>query len=120
MSIRSAIYDMMNDAEADVYPVVAPQETTDPYAVYMMRKEPVRAKQGVPVWTVFLTVEIFANTLQSCVTLADLIQTYMERQSGTYGFDTVIGSMMLSEADGGYISDLDKYNITQEYQIHFD
>ena len=111
---------MMNDAEADVYPVVAPQETSDPYAVYSIRREPVRAKGGVPVWTVFLTVEIYASTLLLCAALADNIETYMGYQSGTYGFDTVIGSMLLSEADGGYIHDLDKYNITQEYQIHLD
>ena len=40
MSIRKAIYDLLNDSEADVYPMVATQGLEDPYVVFSMRKTP--------------------------------------------------------------------------------
>lgn len=119
MSYRTAIYDLMNDVEADVYPLVAPQELTVPYAVYTTRREPIRVQEGVSVWTVFLTVYIYASDFSDCDNLADTIRTNMEHRAVTKGTDVIIGSMMISESDD-YIQSLNKYLITQEYQIQFD
>jgi hypothetical protein len=119
MSIRTAIYDLMNNVETDVYPLAAPQELTVPYAVYSLRRERIRIQGGTTVHNVFMTVHIYANKHSDCVSLASTIEGNMEMRSGTYGTDVIIGSNFLSESDD-YIPQLDKYLITQEYQIFFD
>jgi hypothetical protein len=70
MSIRKAIYDLLNDSEADVYPLIAPQELTDPYVVYSMRRTPVRTQDGVTVNDVELSLSIYANSLSDCIGLS--------------------------------------------------
>jgi hypothetical protein len=119
MSYRTAIYDLMNNVESDVYPLVAPAELTVPYAVYTTRREPIRVQEGVSVWTTYLTIYIYASDFSDCDNLADVIKTNMEHRAGTYGTDVLIGSMMISESDD-YIPSLNKYLITQEYKLEFD
>ena len=121
MSYRTAIYDLMNNVEADVYPLVAPQELTVSYAVYTTRMELVRAQQGTPVMTTYLTVYCYANDFSVCVDLAITIQNNMEHREGSYnaGLDILMGCMMIGESDD-YIPSLDKYLITQEYKMDWD
>jgi hypothetical protein len=118
MSIRKAIYDLLNDSEADVYPLVAPQALTDPYVVFSMRRVPTRTQDGITVNDVELTLNIYANTLSDCISLADTMNAGIEAATGTYDTETLLIGNWVSE-DGGYIDDLDKYIITQEYQLRF-
>jgi hypothetical protein len=118
MSLRGAVYDLLNDIEADVYPLVAPQETTAPYVSYSMRIEPVRVQGAIAVNEVTLTCEIFASTRDQCLTLAALIYAGMEGKSGTYGSETLHICNWASE-DEGYISELQKFIITQVYILKF-
>ena len=118
MSIRKAIYDLLNDTEADVYPLVAPQETTDPYVAYSMNRIPVRTQDGVGVQEVDLTLEIYASDLSSCIVLADALYTDLEGAAGTYATETLHVCNWLSESDE-YIAQLDKFNITQTYNLKF-
>lgn len=119
MSIRSGIYDLLKAVEADVYPLVTPQETDSEYVAYSMRTEPIRTQSGIQVTEVFLTLEIYANTFDSCVTLADSLFAGLENKSGSYGSKTLMVCNWVSEADN-YIPDIDKFNITQEYILKFE
>jgi len=119
MSIRSAIYDLLNDVEADVYPLYAPQETTDPYVAYTMRTEPVRTQEGVALTEVSLTLEIFANTFDEAITLAASLYTGLEGASGTYDSESLMICNWTMESED-YIPNLDKINITQEYLLKFE
>jgi len=119
MSIRAAIYDLLNDSEADVYPLVAPQETTDPYVVFSMTRTPTRTQDGITVNDVMLMLNIYANTLSDCISLADTMYSGLEGTSGTYdSTETLLISNWVSE-DGAHLEDKDKYIITQEYQLRF-
>ena len=118
MSIRAAIYDLLNDAEADVYPLAAPQETTDPYVVYSMRRSPERVQEGIAYESVDLILEIYASYLDSCITLAETMYTGLEGKDGTYASESLMICNWEAES-GNYIPDLDKYNITQEYNLKF-
>jgi hypothetical protein len=118
MSIRKAIYDLLNDSEADVYPLIAPQELTDPYVVYSMRRTPVRTQDGVTVNDVELSLSIYANSLSDCIGLADTMYSGLEGTTGTYATETLMISNWNSE-DGYYIEGLKKYMITQEYTLRF-
>lgn len=118
MSIRAAIYDLLNDSEADVYPFVSPQELADPYVVFNIRMAPERVQEGTAVKEVDLTLNIFANTLELCTALAATMYAGLEDASGTYDTETLHVSNWVSE-DGYYIDDLQKYVITQEYQLKF-
>jgi len=118
MSIRAAIYDLLNDSEADVYPLVAPQGTTDPYVVYSVRRVPVRVQEGIVMEEIELTLNIFANERGDCFTLADAMYAGLEAATGTYGSETLDISNWVSET-GAYIEELDKYMITQEYELKF-
>ena len=120
MSIRSGIYDLLKAVEADVYPIVAPQETADPYIVYSIRREPIRTQSGIQVEDVTLTLEIYANDWDSCLTLAASLYSNLENKSGTYGTESLLVCNWTAETDGGYIGDLDKFNITQEYNLKFE
>lgn len=117
--IRDAVYDLLNDIDSDVYPVFAPQETTDPYVVYSMRMEPILTQDFCGPTDVDLTVEIYGSTFDLCVTLADAIFAGMDNKSGTYATKTLMLSRWVSETDT-YIADLDKVNITQEYNLKFE
>jgi len=118
MSIRKAIYDLLNDSEADVYPLIAPQELTDPYVVFSMRRTPVRTQDGIAVNDVELSLSIYANSLSACISLADTMYAGLEAASGTYATETLMISNWNSE-DGYYNEDLNKYMITQEYTLRF-
>lgn len=117
MSIRKAVYDLLNNTEADVYALVAPQELTDPFATYGLRITDVRS-QSMDTQEVILTLNIYANTWPACITLADALYTALEKTSGTFDSETLIVCNRISEGDG-YIPELDKYNIMQEYQLRF-
>ena len=119
MSIRKAIYDLLNDSSTSVYPLVAPQELTDPYVVFSIRSEGVRTQSGVGPWTINVTLNIFANSLSACITLADTMYTGLEGVSGTYDTTEVLMVANFLSEDEGYIDDLNKYIITQEYQLYF-
>ena len=84
MSVRKAIYDLLNDTETDVYPLVAPQEITDPYAVYSTRIEYVRSQDGIAQKEAMVSVSIYANLLASCIVLADSLSAALENSSGSY------------------------------------
>jgi hypothetical protein len=125
MSIRAAVYDLLNDIESDVFPVFARQETTDPYVVYNMRVEPVLTQDYTLVadmpelYDVDLTLEIYASTFADCVTLADAIFAGMNNAAGIYGGQTLKLCRWVSESDD-YIADVNKVNITQEYNLKFE
>lgn len=118
MSIRSGIYDLLKALEADSYPIVAPQETTASYVTYSMRQEPVRTQDGISPTDVELTLNVFSNTLSDAVTLAGTMYAGLEAASGTYGARTLMVCNWIAESES-YIPELDKYMITQEYQLRF-
>lgn len=122
MSIRKAIYDLLNDYEADVYPLVAPQETSDPYIVYSMRKEPIRIQGGIDINDVILTLNIYAKSHSDAITLADTIYQGLEAATGGYGSGSSRETLHICNwvsSDGYYLDDLQKFVITQEYQLRF-
>ncbi len=118
MSIRAAIYSLLSGLESDTFPLVAQQETTDPYVVFSMRRSPIRTQDGVGPSEVDLTLEIYASTLSDCITLADAMYAGLEGTSGTYATETLMVCNWISEGDN-YIDDLNKYWITQEYNLRF-
>jgi hypothetical protein len=118
MSARTAIYTILSGIEADCYPLFAPQETKDSYVVYSMSREPVRTQAGFAVTEVTLTLDIYANTLDACITLASSLYNALEKKSGTYGSDSLMGCMWVSESES-YIAELNKVSITQEYLLKF-
>jgi hypothetical protein len=118
MSIRAAVYSLLSGLESDVFPLVAEQETTDPYVVFSMRLSPVRSQDGIAVNDVELTLNIYAKSFSDCVALADTIYAGMEGTSGTYATETLMICNWESESDF-YIGELDKCMITQEYTLRF-
>lgn len=119
MSVRAAVYSLLSGLEADVFPLVAEQETTDPYVVFSIRREPERSKDGVAWQYVDLSLEIYANSLSGCISLADTLYAGLENASGTYATETLVGSNWVSESDY-YIDELKKYGMTQDYRLIFE
>jgi len=119
MSIRKAIYDLLNDSEADVYPLIAPQELTDPYVVFTMAMSPIRAQDGIPVKEIELSLNIYANTLSDAIALADTMYAGLEGVSGTYATETLMICNWVRDGFGDYIEGLKKYMIPQEYELKF-
>lgn len=120
MSIRAAIYDLMNNVEADVYPVVAPAELTDPYCTYNISRELVRAQDGIAVYDVSLTVDVYAKDFSDLIDLAATIEGNMEAASGTYQSTVLMVSNLETESEVTWLPDLEKYMLTQTYQIFID
>lgn len=118
MSIRSAIYTLLSGLEADSYPLFAPQETTDPYVAYSTRLAPIRTQEGVHLTEVDLTLDIYASDFDSAVALASTMYAGLEGAEGAYDDQSLMVCNWISESDS-YISDLDKVNITQEYNLKF-
>ena len=120
MSVRKAVYDLLNNTSTKAYPVVAPQELTDPYMTFFLRRSPVRSQDGISVEEVDLTLNIYANSFSSCVTLADSMYTALENASGSLdsGNETLHVCNWVLETDD-YIESLDKILITQEYNLKF-
>jgi hypothetical protein len=118
MSIRKAVYDLLNDTEADVYPLIAPQETTDPYVVYSMNRTHNRTQTGITVTDVDLTLEIYSTDFSSCVVMADTLSAALENASGTYDTETLMVCNWQSESDDYIPGDM-VFNITQVYQLRF-
>ena len=118
MSIRNAIYDLLNDTEADVYPFIAPQETTVSYVVYNIRKDPIRTQDGIGPFSVDLSLAIYDKDMDDCITLADALAAALEGATGSYDTENIMGCNWVSE-DGDYLEELKKYVITQEYQLFF-
>jgi len=118
MSIRKAIYDLLNDTEADVYPLAAPQELTDSYAVYSAQIEYVRSQDGPTVKEASVSVNVYANTLALCITLADSLRAAIENASGSYDTEDMMVGLFIRESDD-YIEGLDKYLLAQEYLLKF-
>ena len=119
MSIRNAIYDLLNDTEADVYPFIAPQETTASYVVYNIRKDPIRTQDGIGPYNVDLSLAIYDKDMDDCITLADAMFAGLEATTGSYDTETLMICNWVSE-DGDYLDELKKYVITQEYQLYFE
>jgi len=117
MSIRGAVYDFLKATETDVYAMAAPQELDDPYVAYSIRREAVRSQDGFSE-EVFVTLNIYANVHDDCVDLAETLASAYDGGSGTYDSETLHICNWISEGDG-YIPDLDKFVITQEYQLRF-
>lgn len=117
MSIRSSIYTLLSGIEVDVFPLVAPQETSDTYVTYAMRLEFERY-QGGYIKNVTLTLDVWGNQ-DNVISMADTLVTGLEGQSGTVGDQTLIICNWVSESES-YIPDLDKFNITQEYELKFE
>ena len=118
MSIRDAIHDLLNDTEADVYPFIAPQETTVSYVVYNIRKDPVRTQDGIGPYNVSLLLAVYDKDMDDCITLADALAAALEGATGSYGSENLMVCNWLSE-DGDFLEELKKYVITQEYQLYF-
>jgi len=121
MSIRKAVYDLLNNTESKVYPLIAEQEVTDPYITFAMRTSPVRAQNEIAQTDVSLTLMIYGSTHTLCVTLADAMYAAMEGATGSLdsGNETLNICNWESETDE-YIEGLDKILITQEYNLKFD
>ena len=119
MSLRGAVYDLLNDVETDVHPLVAPQETTVDYATYKMSFDYDRDQTGIFQIIVALTINIYSDTLANAVTLANSFYSGLNGKSGTYDSESLFSCLIESESDD-YIPDLDKYNITQEYTLKFE
>ena len=118
MSIRKAIYDLINDTTTNAFAIVSPQETTTPYATFFIRRNPVRTQDGIGPYEADLTLNIYGNTVASCVTLADSLFAGLEGAEGSYDTETLMICNWLSESDD-YIESLDKILITQEYNLKF-
>lgn len=116
MSIRAAVYDLLNDVSSSVFPLAAPQETTTAYAVYSITTDPIRTQSGIQVYNLRLTVDIYANTRDACLTLASSFFSGLENKSGSYSDQTIMVCNWTSESED-YIPDLKKWNITQDYEI---
>ena len=117
MSIRAAIYDLMNNVETDVYPVKAPATVSDPYAIYDYSRELVRSQDGIKAYELEFEVRIYAEDPSDCIDLAATIEGNMEAASGTYQSKTIMVSNLQSESPVEWMGDLEKYMITQTYQI---
>ena len=120
MSIRKALYDLLNDAEADVYPVIAPAETTDPYCTYNVSREFIRTQDGIAIYDVTLTVDCHAKDFSDLIDLAATMEAGLEGAEGTYQSETIMISSMTEESEVTYDSDLGKYMLTQTYNVFFD
>ena len=118
MSVRKAVYSLMSGLESDCYPVYAPQETTDTYAVYSTSRDLVLTQEGAKVYEVRVTVDIYANDLSDCIGLAETLEAGMHDASGTYASETLMVCNLESERDNPPIGD--KINITQEYILKFE
>jgi len=66
-----------------------------------------------------LTLNVFSNELDDVVTMCATLYSGLEGGSGTYDGETLMVCNWVAEEDGGYIPDLDKFVITQEYQLYF-
>ena len=118
MSIRGAVYNLLKAAEADVYPVVAPQETTATYITFQARMDFERSQDGVEVIDVNLTLNIYDNNHDDCISMANTLSAALDGASGTYDSQTLHVCIWTGEGDG-YLPELDKYMITQEYLLRF-
>ena len=118
MSVRKAIYDLINDVETKAYPLVAPQSVTDPYITFSMHRFPNRTQDGIGPEEVDLTVNIFSSKHADAVTLADAIYAGLEGATGSYDTEDIMICNWESESDD-YIEGLDKVVITQEYNLKF-
>lgn len=118
MSIRAAVYDLLNDVSSNVFPLAAPQELTAAYATYSIRSEPIRTQSGIQVYDLSLTIDIYASTRDACLTLAASFFSGLENKSGSYSDKTLMVCNWVSESED-YIPDLKKWNITQEYELKF-
>jgi len=118
MSIRKAVYDLLNDTETDVYPIIAPQGLTVPYGTFFVRMEYVRSQDGISVTDTTVTVNIYANDLSDCIVLSESLRAAIENASGSYDTETLSVGLLLSESDD-YIEDLNKYVITQDFLLRF-
>lgn len=118
MSIRSAIFDILNDVESDVFALAAPQELAVPYAVFSVRTEPIRTQDGIIVREVYLTLDIYANDRGDCLALASSLYAGLEGKTGSYSDQTLMICNWVSEGED-FIPDLQKWNVTQEYELKF-
>jgi len=119
MSIRKAIYDLLNDTEADMYALAAEQETTDPYGVYSIRIEYVRTQDGATVKEASVSLNIYGSDFATAITLADSMRGAVENASGTYDTETLMVGLFQSEGDN-YVPELDKYVLNQDYLLKFE
>jgi len=119
MSIRAAVYDLLNDVDSRIHALAAPQEETNPYAVWEIRTEPVRTQSGIVIKEVYVTLNMYANERDDCITLADSYYTGLEGKTGAYSDQTLMICNWTSESED-YISELDKWMITQEYELKFE
>ncbi len=120
MSIRAAIYDLLDDVNSNVFALVAPQELDSVYAVFSIRTEPIRTQSGVAISEVYLTLNIYGNmdSRSDVLTRADAFYSGLEGKSGSYSDQTLMVCNWVSESED-YIPDLQKWNITQEYELKF-
>jgi len=119
MSIRAAIYDLLNDVDSRVHALAAPQEETNPYAVWEIRREPIRVQESIILEEITLTLNIYANLRDDALTLATSYFDGLEAKTGSYSNKTLIACTWSSESED-YISELDKWNVSQEYNLKFE
>ena len=118
MNIGKGINDFMNDLD-NVYPVRARPEVEDPYVVYRFSTEYVRAQGSIPIYEVTLTVDIFGKDFSDFYDKAVEVTAFLEALSGAsaLGDLTVLVVNFESESEAEWLSDLEKYSLTQTYQI---
>jgi hypothetical protein len=120
MSIRSAIYTLLSGLEADVFPFVAEQKTTVPYAVYFINRENIRTQDGNELYEIRLRLEIYSNDLDDAVSLASTFESDLDIKDETViDGENLMVSYLDSESDD-WVESEEKYNITQEYTLKFE
>ena len=118
MSIRAAVYDLLDDVSSSVHALAAPQATTTAYAVWQIRDEPIRVQGAIQVHDVTLTLNIYANTRDLALTMAASFFSGLEGKTGSYSDQTLMICNWMAESED-YIPDLDKWNISQEYELKY-
>jgi hypothetical protein len=121
MSLRSFIYsELLTNVDSNVYPLVAPEKTTDPYAVYFISRQSVLTQDGVAVKAVVLRIEIYGNDWDAVEALAKSYESYLDHIDPVEGIDENLMVAILEREDEDYLHDEQKFNITQEYTLKFE
>ena len=119
MSVRTAIYTLMSGLEPDVWPLKAPEGTSEDHGVYFISREKIRSQDGTEFEEVRLRVEVYADNYDNVIALAATFEADLDIKDETViSGETLHVAYMENESDD-YIWDEKKFNITQEYTLKF-
>jgi hypothetical protein len=107
----------MSGLEADVWPMVAPQGTNDPYAVYFLTREPERSQDGVELWIVRMRLECYGNDLDDVIALAAVFEADLDIKDETALTEYTLHVSYLESESDDYLHTENKFNISQEYTL---